>query len=90
MKGASRKTKLKWVVRARWRRIVWALKIVELVPPPWRQRMTGKGEVGVRFDVDRGTVFWRDILLVKISGLSRPVSYFNLRPSRSVDELAIA
>lgn len=46
-KGASRKTKLKCWERARCRRMVWMLNIVELVPPPWRQRIEGSGVVAV-------------------------------------------
>ena len=41
-KGASRKTKLKVLERARWMRMLWMLKIVEFVPPPWRQRIVGR------------------------------------------------
>jgi len=40
--GASRKMKLNCEERARWRRMVWILKIVEDVPPPCKQRIVGR------------------------------------------------
>lgn len=39
--GASMKRKSKVVASARWIRMVWMLKMVRLVPPPWRHMMVG-------------------------------------------------
>ena len=62
-KGASRKTKLKCWERARCRRMVWMLKIVELVPPPWRQRIEGRGGAIVTPEVE-GLCWWVILILI--------------------------
>lgn len=46
MKGPSKKMKWNVSARARWMRIDWMLKIAALVPPPCRQSMVGRVELG--------------------------------------------
>ena len=49
-KGASTKRNSKEEARARWIRMDWRLKIIALVPPPWKQSRVGSLP---------GAPFWR-------------------------------
>jgi hypothetical protein len=43
--------------------MVWMLKIVELVPPPWRQRIEGRGGAIVTPEVE-GLCWWVILILI--------------------------